>query len=112
MRQANVGWLLRNQQSILVYPPKGGANELSRLGPLEGLSNLYCIGERKLGFQKHERKSAFFESPKTFIFRVGGWWMAIKGVHRLCSNFGITTSKLIPNLASKVIYGYLIKIYE
>ena len=52
------------------YHPKGGANALSRWGPIEGLFNLYCIGEQKLGFQKHKHKSAFFESPKTFIPRM------------------------------------------
>ena len=55
-----------------VYPPKGGANAVSRWGPIEGLSNLYCTGERKWGFQKHQRKSTFFESPKTFIVQMGG----------------------------------------
>ena len=57
----------------VIYPPKGGANALSRWGPIEGLSILYCIGERKWGFQKHQRKSTFFESPKNFIVRMGGW---------------------------------------
>ena len=25
------------------------------------------------GFQKHQRKSTFFEPPKNFIVRMGGW---------------------------------------
>ena len=29
--------------------------------------------EPKLGTQKQERKSAFFESSKTLIVRMGGW---------------------------------------
>ena len=57
----------------IVYPTKGSANALSWWGPLEDHSNLYCIGERKLGFQKHQRKSTFFELPKTFVVRMGGW---------------------------------------
>ena len=59
--------------SKMFYPPKGGANALSRWGPLEGLSNLYCTGERKWGFQKHERESTLFESSKNFIVRMDGW---------------------------------------
>ena len=91
--------------SLIFYPPKGGANALSRWGPIEGLSNLYCIGERKWGFQKHQRKSTFFESPKNFIVRMGGWvggwvggwmggWVVIFWVLWFFSKSGIITSKM------------------
>ena len=33
---------------------------------------LYVVEEPKLGFQKHQRKSAFFEWSKTCIVRVDG----------------------------------------
>ena len=64
----------RNKVTITmdIYPPMGGANALSRWGPLDCLSNLYATGERKLRFQKHQRKSTFFEMPKTFIPRREG----------------------------------------
>ena len=42
---------------------------LSQWGPPDDLYNLYATGEEKLGFQKHERKSPFFEIPKTVIPR-------------------------------------------
>ena len=41
----------------------------SQWAPLDGLSILCAIGDRKLGFQKHERKLTFFEILKTFIPR-------------------------------------------
>ena len=37
------------------------------------LSIFYNIGERRLGFQKHWGKSAFFETPETFIVRMDVW---------------------------------------
>ena len=37
------------------------------MGPLAGLTILYPNGERKLGFQRHEGKSAFFKMLKTFL---------------------------------------------
>ena len=52
----------------LTYPPKGKAKR-SQWGPLDSLSILYVIGEVKLGFQKHQRGSDFFEISKTFIAR-------------------------------------------
>ena len=95
-----------------VYPPKGGANAVSRWGPIEGLSNLYCTGERKWGFQKHQRKSTFFESPKNFIVRMGGWvggWVGgdiLGPLIFLKIGYNNKQDVLIPNMASKVVYGY------
>ena len=37
------------------------------MAPLARLTILYAIGERKLGFQRHEGKSTFFEMQKTLI---------------------------------------------
>ena len=51
--------------------------EHSRWGPPDGLSNLYVTGEQKFGFQKHERKMAFFENSKTFIVRMGCGWVGV-----------------------------------
>ena len=89
------GWFQNDIYEIplKINPPKGGANALSRWGPIEGLSNLYCIGERKWGFQKHERKSTFFEPPKNFIVRMGGW-VVIFWVLWFFSKSGIITSKM------------------
>ena len=52
--------------------PNGNANALPR-DPLDYLSIFYNIGERRLGFQKHWGKSAFFETPETFIVRMDVW---------------------------------------
>ena len=84
------------------------ANALSRWGPIEGLSNLYCIGERKWGFQKQQRKSTFFESPKNFIVRMGGWVGGDILGHLIFLKIGCDNKQdvLIPNMASKVVYGY------
>ena len=87
-----------------LYPPKGGANALSRWGQIEGLSNLYCIGERKWGFQKHQRKSTFFESPKNFIVRMGG--NILGPLIFLEIEYNNKQDVLIPNMASKVVYGH------
>ena len=43
------------------------------IGPVYCLYILYTIDERKLGFQKHQRKSAFFDMSKTFIAWMVGW---------------------------------------
>ena len=56
----------------MLYPPKGRAKR-TQWGPLDSLSILYVIEKPKLNFQKHERGSAFFETSKTFIVRMGGW---------------------------------------
>ena len=92
----------------VIYPPKGGANALSRWGPIEGLSNLYCIGERKWGFQKHQRKSTFFESPKNFIVRMGGWVGGdiLGPLIFLKIVYNNKQDVLILNMASKVVYGH------
>ena len=92
----------------IFYPPKGGANALSRWGPFDCLSNLYATGERKLRFQKHIRKSTFFEMPKTFIVRMGGWVGGGKKGPSIFLKFEYSNKQdvLIPNLASKVVYGY------
>ena len=53
------------------FIPRREMRSISSRGPIEGLSNLYSTGERKW-FQKHQRKSTFFESSKNFIVRMGG----------------------------------------
>ena len=57
----------------------------SQGGPLDSLSIFYVIGEPKLGFQKHERKSTFFEILKTFIprreERKQSQWDPLKSFH-------------------------------
>ena len=68
---SKLGWWNINKYSI-IYPPKGKA-ERTQWGPLDSLSILYLIEKPKLNFQKHERGSAFFETSKTFIVRMGGW---------------------------------------
>ena len=43
----------------------------SRWGSLDGISILYFIGEWKLGFQKHWRKSSFIDMTKNLVIRMG-----------------------------------------
>ena len=45
----------------------------SQWDSLEGLSILYAIGERKLKFQNHYRKSVFFEMQKTSCVWIDVW---------------------------------------
>ena len=84
------------------------------------------IEKQKLNLQKHKQGSAFFETSKNFIIRmgewVGGWvggcvggWMG--GDQKSPSIFLIfkyvnKQDALILNLASKVVYDNKIKSYE
>ena len=86
--------------SQLLYFPKGRAKR-TQWGPLDSLSILYVIEKPKLNFQKHKRGSAFFETSKTFIVRMGGWvggwmdgWVVIKRVLRFSSFSSMLTSKM------------------
>ena len=102
---------------IYLYPPKGKAKR-SQWGPLDNLSILYVVGEPKLGFQKYEGISAFFEISKTFIVRMGGWmggW--VSGDQKGPSIFLIfryidKQCLVITNMVSKSVYGFFIKSYE
>ena len=53
--------------------PEGNCESCARWGPLDSLSILYVIGERKSTISILELKSAFLKISKTFIVRVGGW---------------------------------------
>lgn len=64
---------------IFCIPPR----EHSGWGPFDSLSNVYATGERILKFHRHQRKSAFFEIPKSFTVRMGGW-LVIKRILGLC----------------------------
>ena len=67
-----------------------------------------------MGFQKQQGKSAFFEILKTFIVRVGEWVGGDqKGPSILLKiKYNNKQGALIPNLASKVVYGHYVKSYE
>ena len=58
---------------ILILSPEGNCESSARWGPLDSLSILYVIGERKSTISILRVKSAFLKISKTFIVRVGGW---------------------------------------
>ena len=73
--------------------------------PLKGLSNLFLICERKLRFQKDQRKSAFFESRKPLLCGWGGvGWTLTKKVLSFssCANI-FNTFPIFTSIYSKVV---------
>ena len=53
---------LYNDKIFKLYPPKENLSGPIPMGSTDSLSILYVIGESKIGFQKHRRKSTFFIS--------------------------------------------------
>ena len=93
-----------------LYPPKGTPKAVpkTREGPLDSLSILYVIEEAKLCLQKYTTISDFLKVSKTFIVRMGGWVVGGKKGPSIFLKFKYINKQdvLIPNLASKVVYGY------
>ena len=68
----------------------------------------------KSDFQKHPRESAFFETSKTFIVRMGGWVGGDQKGPSIFLIFKYNNKKtvLILNMVLKVVYGLYIRSYE
>ena len=86
--------------------PNRNANALPR-GPLDCLSIFYNIGERRLGFQKHWVKSAFLETPETFV-QMDVWLGGDKNAPFIFLKFEYSNKQnlLIPKAALIVLCGH------
>ena len=97
-----------------VLSPEGNCESSARWGPLDSLSILYVIGERKSTISILQLKSAFLKISKTFIVRVGGW---VDGAQKCPSIFFIfqyvnKQDVLILKMVSKILYGFFIESYD